>query len=140
MAMPESQGQVISNMEGLNGRVISFRTIVIGVIIVSGILVLLSYVIFQARFLIQGPTITLIDEPRSVQNAKIIHLKGAARNITKITLNGRQIFTDKSGYFDEALVLENGYTIATIAATDRYGRENDVVRQFVYTPTSIMPE
>ena len=103
-------------------------------------MVLVSYVIFQARFLIQGPSVTLINEPSSVQNAKIIHLMGNAHNITKITLNGRQIFTDKSGYFDEALVLENGYTIATIAATDRYGREKDVVRQFVYTPTSIMPE
>lgn len=127
-------------MKGITGKKIYFRSFVISLLIILGVLTLLSYVAFQARFLIEGPRVTLIDEPASVQNEKIIRIKGSARNITKITLNGRQIFTDKSGYFDEALVLENGYTITTIAATDRYGREEDVVRQFVYTPTSIIPE
>ena len=127
-------------MKGLLGQRFNFRSLIISLLIICGVLILVSYVAFQARFLIQGPSVTLIDEPRSVQNDKIINLKGHAYNIVKITLNGRQIFTDKSGYFDEALVLENGYTIATIAATDRYGREKDVVRQYVYTPTSIIPE
>ena len=127
-------------MKGFISSQFNFRSFIISLLIICGVLALVLYVAFQARFLIQGPSITLIDEPSSVQNTKIIHIKGNARNITKITLNGRQIFTDKSGYFDEALVLENGYTIATIAATDRYGRETDVVRQFVYTPTSIIPE
>ena len=99
---------------------------------------LFVYISFQARFLIVGPEITLLNEPASVQNNPTVTLMGTARNIAKITLNGRQIFTDQSGYFSEALVLENGYTIATITATDRYGRETNVVRSFVYTPTSIM--
>jgi hypothetical protein len=99
---------------------------------------LLLYIAFQARFLIVGPEITLLNEPDSVQNSPTVTLTGTARNIAKITLNGRQIFTDQSGYFSEALVLENGYTIATITAIDRYGRETNVVRSFVYTPTSIM--
>jgi hypothetical protein len=99
---------------------------------------LILYITFQARFLIVGPEITLIHEPASVQNSPTVALEGTARNIAKITLNGRQIFTDQSGYFSEALVLENGYTIATITATDRYGRETKVVRSFVYTPTSLL--
>jgi hypothetical protein len=127
-------------MNGLGKERLNFRSLVISLLIILGILALVSYVTFQARFLIEGPSVTLLDEPNNVQNDKIIHLKGRAFNITKITLDGQQIFTDKSGYFDEALMLENGYTIVTIAATDRYGREKDVVRQFVYTPTSIMPE
>ena len=112
---------------------------VVKYLLVAGFLVcLVLYITFQARFLIVGPEITLVHEPASVQNNPTVTLAGTARNIAKITLNGRQIFTDQSGYFSEALVLENGYTIATITATDRYGRETNVVRSFVYTPTSLL--
>jgi hypothetical protein len=68
-----------------------------------------------------------------------VTLRGHARNITHITLNGRPIFTDQAGYFQEAMMLENGYTIATIAATDRYGRTTAVSREFVFLPASIVP-
>jgi hypothetical protein len=105
-----------------------------------GLLVLVGYIVFQARFLIQGPRITLTNEPASIQNERTVTISGKAWNITKITINDRPMFTDKAGYFSEALVLENGYTIATIAATDRYGRETQVVRPFVYTPLSINPQ
>jgi hypothetical protein len=118
----------------------TFRSLVYVMVMGAAATAILLYVLFQARFLIQGPQIALIEEPASVQNSQVVHLRGTARNITKISLNGRQIFTDKVGYFDEALVLENGYTIATIQATDRYGRNARIVKQFVYTPTSIIPQ
>jgi hypothetical protein len=126
-------------MTGLDTPTLTFRQILIYAVISLGVLVLLGYLVFQARFLIQGPRITLTDEPPSVQNDRTVKISGYARNITKITINDRPMFTDKAGYFSEALVLENGYTIATIAATDRYGRETQVVRPFVYTPLSINP-
>jgi hypothetical protein len=96
------------------------------------------YVAFQARFLITGPQIVLNFEPDTQQNARVIRLTGSAYNITHLWLNDRQIFTNEEGYFDEALVLENGYTITTLRAKDRYGRETRVVRSFVYTPASII--
>ena len=117
---------------------ITARSIVKYAVIIAGLACLVTYITFQARFLIAGPQITLINEPASVQNSPTVTLSGTAHNIAKITLNDRQIFTDQSGYFSEALVLENGYTIATIKAVDRYGRKTSVVRSFVYTPTSIM--
>lgn len=117
---------------------ITARAVVKYLLVIVFVGCLFVYIAFQARFLIVGPEITLTNEPDSVQNSPTVTLAGNARNIAKITLNGRQIFTDQSGYFSEALVLENGYTIATITATDRYGRETNVVRSFVYTPTSIM--
>jgi len=99
---------------------------------------LFSYITFQARFMIEGPQINLDYEPDQVQNERVVTLSGTAKNITEITLNGRQIFTDEYGHFDEALVLENGYTITTIAAVDRYGRRTQVVQPFVYIPASII--
>jgi hypothetical protein len=121
-----------------NGLQIPFRLTLRPVLFTAiGILIgtiFFSYVIFQARFLIQGPVITLTTEPPTEQTEQIVTLEGTVKNITRLSLNGRQIFTDETGYFKEALLLENGYTIATIAATDRYGRETKVIRSFVYVP------
>ena len=109
---------------------------VVGGVILTGLII--TYVIFQARFLITGPQITLNETPNIEYNKRVVSLEGNAFNITHLWLNDRQIFTDKNGEFKEALVLENGYTIATLRAKDRYGRETRVARSFVYTPASIM--
>jgi hypothetical protein len=108
--------------------------------LLTALLLITTYIIFQARFLIIGPEITLHNEPAVQQNERIITLTGTARNITHLWLNDRQIYTDEQGHFTEALVLENGYTITTLRAKDRYGRETKVVRSFVYTPASIIKE
>ena len=116
---------------------LSILKVILTLLILS---LIVLYVIFQARFLIIGPQILLENEPTVQQNERIINLVGTARNITHLWLNDRQIYTDENGYFKEALVLENGYTITTLKAKDRYGRETKVVRSFVYTPASIIKE
>lgn len=98
------------------------------------------YITFQARFMIIGPQITLRNEPEMVQNGRVVQIAGEARNIARISLNGRSIFVDETGQFEEDLILENGYTIATIAAVDRYGRETVISRPFVYKPASLLIE
>ncbi len=100
-------------------------------------IVFMGYAIFQARFLIEGPIVTLQNTPQTVQEQRIVTLEGTAQNIVFLSLNGRQIYTDKNGYFKEALVLENGYTIATLQAKDRYGRVRSYTEEFVYTPALI---
>ncbi len=100
--------------------------------------IIVFYVLFQARFLITGPQIILDYEPPTYLNERVVTLEGQAFNITHLWLNDRQIFTDEHGHFKEALVLENGYTISTLRARDRYDRETRVVRSFVYTPSSII--
>ncbi len=94
-----------------------------------------AYVLFQARNLLMGPSITLeTAESGSIQHERTILLEGMTRNIVSLTLNGREIHTDETGVFSERLVLENGYTIMTLRAEDRYGRERTLSREFVYTP------
>lgn len=117
---------------------IDIRTILKALFIFLFLCLIVVYVLFQARFLITGPEITLKSEPSTQQNERIIILEGSARNITHLWLNDRQIYTDEQGNFREELVLENGYTITTLRAKDRYGRETKVVRSFVYTPASII--
>lgn len=99
--------------------------------------VLVAYILFQARNLINGPVILLGDsELGVVQHERMITIAGTAKNTTELTLNGRQVFTDESGVFAHTLVLENGYTIMTMRAEDRFGRITVLTRTFVYQPTS----
>lgn len=96
-----------------------------------------AYVIFQARFLITGPQLEMVAADSQVVNQRQITLAGSAFNISRLWLNDRPIFTDAQGHFSEALVLENGYTITTVRAEDRYGRETTVQRTYVYVPASL---
>lgn len=106
-------------------------------------LILLAYLTYQARFLILGPQITLVENETSPTSAQTVVLEGAAENITHMTLNGRPIFTDQEGAFRETLVLSEGYNLITIVAKDRYGRERSVTHEYVHTdsdassPTSV---
>lgn len=116
----------------------SFRTLVKYWLIALLAIVMISFVVFQARFLIMGPQITLSDSHYGPQNERQIQLKGVAHNIARLWLNDRPIYTDAMGNFDEALVLENGYTIATLRAEDRYGRSTTLSRELVYVPASLI--
>ncbi len=104
------------------------RTLGVGALIV----LIGAYVHFQARNLISGPSIELPDAPNGVVRERLVTLEGTARNIVKLTVNGREIHTDEHGLFREALVLENGYTIATLRAEDRFGRTTTLTREYVY--------
>lgn len=117
---------------------ITFRTILKSAAVIVGLIVLIGYVMFQARFLLIGPQIVLIEELDQHHNSRTVTLTGQTYNISHLWLNNRSIYTDANGRFEEALVLENGYTIATLQAEDRYGRITKVVRPFVYTPASFI--
>ena len=120
----------------LLGNDTPFRRIVKASCLFLGLVLVAAYVVFQARFLILGPQLQLTQEPRKLVNERQITLAGAAFNISRLWLNDRQIYTDAQGNFKEALVLENGYTIATVRAEDRYGRETTIRRTYVYLPAS----
>ena len=97
-----------------------------------------GYFAFQARFLLQGPLITLVEPPDVVQTEPMINISGSAKNIVSLTLNDKPIYTDEFGNFNELLILENGNTIMTLRAKDRYGKERVVKRPFVYTQAELI--
>jgi hypothetical protein len=115
------------------------RTIVGGVLICLVVAGLLLYTGWQARFLLAGPQVTFTNELPFTQAERVVYLEGNAENIVRMTLNGRQIYTDETGHFREMVVLENGYTTATIEAHDRYGRTVQTSQAFVYEP-AVTPE
>lgn len=115
---------------------VSFRTLIKVSFIAVGVFCAFVYIVFQARFLIIGPQIVLTEDPELLQNERKVILVGDTYNISRLWLNDRQIYTNAEGKFKEALVLENGYTVATLRAEDRYGRETTVTQSFVYAPIS----
>lgn len=66
---------------------------------------------------------TISAKPEVVQTGRVIVLSGVAENVTSLTLNGRPIVTDREGNFSEGIVLENGYSVVSLDARDRFGRE-----------------
>ena len=96
-----------------------------GLLFILAILVL-GYVGFQARFLILGPQVK-ITYPKSNQSVEspLVVLEGTAHNVSYISLNGRQIFTDERGHWQEKLLVSDGLSIMSVEAEDRFGRKTE---------------
>ena len=102
------------------------------------------YIYFEARGLLTGPIIT-VTEPH---NGSLIHtpsfmLIGETERVAHLSLNGRQIFTDIDGVFNEKVLLLPGYNILHIEARDRFERTTLQTLELIYeeqpdflTPTS----
>ena len=118
---------------------ITLRTITLGTCLkfmcIAGLTALIVwYVHFQARNFLEGPMVSLTDTHTVLHHDKLIPLSGTAHNIVKLTLNGQEIHTNEAGSFSHTLVLEDGYTIMTLRAQDRFGRTTSLMREYVYTP------
>ena len=87
-------------------------------------LLLTSYSLYEARFLILGPQIW-IENPQDGQvvTEPLVMIQGRSKNIAWISLNDRQIFTDEEGVWSEKLLVREGVSIMTVSARDRFGRE-----------------
>jgi len=114
----------------------TFYNLIRLILILSLMALFLWYVIFQARLLLAGPSITLNEEPHVVHKERTISIEGNVQNVVSITLSGRPNFVDEAGSFDELLVLEPGYTIMTLRATDRYGHTTTLERSFIFSSSS----
>ena len=112
----------------------TLRTLVLWLGVLLLVVCLSAYILYQARFLLLGPQIHINALEEITTSERVVELQGNAQNIARISLNGRQIFTDPEGRFNERVVLAEGYNILTIAGVDRYGRTSEVVQEYVYRP------
>ena len=111
------------------------KLILSAVIVGIVILALASYGYFQSREYLRGPIVT-ITEPvdGSASTTSLIAIIGVAKNVSFLTLNGRQIFTDERGVFKESLLLSDGYNILTLEGKDRFGHTATKRLKLVYKP------
>ncbi|MFA6999677.1 MAG: hypothetical protein WC241_01020 [Candidatus Paceibacterota bacterium] len=66
------------------------------------------------------------------KNTSITKVVGKASNAIYISLNGREIFIDKDGSFNETIALIPGFSVVTIDATDKFGKNREKKFQLVY--------
>jgi hypothetical protein len=101
-------------------------------IILFLIFVFVVYGFIKAENFLLGPKI-IINTPKDGQTFtnSAIEISGQASNISLLYLNGRQIFTNKSGEFKESLLLARGYNIIEIKAKDKFNREIKEIRELV---------
>ncbi|MCK4386723.1 MAG: hypothetical protein KAV41_01400 [Candidatus Pacebacteria bacterium] len=116
----------------MNNLIKSYAKIFSLVLVLSATL---GYAYYQTRDYIQGPILELISPLNgSTQHSGSIVISGRAKNISHISLNDRQIFTDQAGNFNEKILLSEGYNLIKISTRDKYQRENQKLLELIYTP------
>ena len=120
----EIEGKIFFPIRGI------ITTLLVGTVIA----LLFVYALYQARFLTEGPLITLHSEPPHTTSSSTLLIAGRAQNIVSLSLNGRAIYTTDQGDFSETLTLPMGYTVVTIEGVDRFKKHARLERNIVYTP------
>ncbi|CAN5142958.1 hypothetical protein BH11PAT3_BH11PAT3_2290 [soil metagenome] len=96
-------------------------------------LLLITYSLFQGRFVILGPSIHITYPQDGTRlDTQVYMLSGVAKNIAYISLNDRQIFVDQEGNFSEKLIAPPGLSIIMVRARDRFGRQEEQTVRVVY--------
>lgn len=64
--------------------------------------------------------------------SSITRVSGNAKNAIYLSLNGREIFIDKDGTFNEPISLLSGLSIVTIDAQDKFGKTAEKKFEIIY--------
>ena len=86
--------------------------------------IVFGYAYFRMEDFLEGPILS-ISAPKNGEmfGSALISVTGTSKNLSYLNMNGRKIFTDKTGNWDEKLLLQPGLNIIETRATDRFGRE-----------------
>ena len=97
------------------------------------ILLVMGFVVFGSRNIVLGPQIK-IETPTNGKTAEssLVEIRGFAKNISEIKMNGRNIFIDEDGKFKEKMLLSYGYNTIVIEGRDRFGRKEIKKLELVY--------
>lgn len=108
------------------------RTLLTVSIAMIFVIAIILYSVYQSRFLILGPEIS-IEYPQDgvTLSSPLLVVKGTIKNASFIYLNDKQIFVNKEMIFQELLQAHEGYNILTIRALDNFGRTRIETREYV---------
>jgi hypothetical protein len=92
-------------------------------LVLLALVLIAGYGLFEARRIIAGPELT-IDAPLdgSATSTSLVTISGSVRNISFLTINDHTASADEQGRFVYRYSPPVGYTVATVAAVDRFGR------------------
>jgi hypothetical protein len=80
---------------------------------------IVAYGLYQSRGILSGPLVS-VTTPQNGETVfePLVQVAGSAPRVKDLTLNGRSIFIDMEGNFDERLLLLPGYNIIELTARD----------------------
>ena len=84
---------------------------------------LLFFSAYQARRLIQGPVIFLHTPTVITTDSPVVTISGSVANVSFLWLDGKEILTNGSGYFEQTLLVHAGSSILEIEAKDKSERK-----------------
>lgn len=88
------------------------------------VLIVVFYTIFNTRLIIKGPSIEVFElQDGQKLESDLVNIRGLAKNISFISLNGRQIFIDENSEFNERLLLTNEFNEIEIYTEDKFGKK-----------------
>ncbi|PIR69700.1 MAG: hypothetical protein COU47_01265 [Candidatus Niyogibacteria bacterium CG10_big_fil_rev_8_21_14_0_10_46_36] len=93
-------------------------------IFLIGILAVFSgYLAFQLKGFVFGSDLVVFS-PENGEHMRTSHviLRGQASGMSFLSLDGRTIFTDDEGFFEEELILPYGLNIIRIIGEGRFGK------------------
>ena len=103
----------------LNGR-----CLVKPLLIILAICLIVGYSGLKLKNVLIGPQITIVSPADGATIKKnLVAVKGRAERISQIYLNGRKVFTDEQGNFNEPYLLASGYNMLEMMANDQFGRK-----------------
>jgi len=110
-------------------------------IVVLVVFIIIGYTYYKTKDFISGPIITILSPVNgsTLYNA-LVDIKGTAKNISYISINDRQIFTDEAGFFVEKLLLYPGYNIISIKASDKFERNIEKTLELIYKGPEKKPD
>lgn len=85
----------------------------------------------KINFLIKGVEIEAVvvrDE-----HSSLVKVEGNAKNSVLLSLNGREIFIDENGNFSESIGLLPGFSVISIEAKDKFGKNKEEKFRLVRT-------
>jgi hypothetical protein len=107
-----------------------------GVLIALVLLLITSvYGVFQARVLIEGPTLN-VHSPTSGETVtgELLEVRGDTKNVTHVHVNGRPVLLDTKGTFSEKLATPEGYGVILVEAQNRFGHTIEEQIEFYGDP------
>lgn len=106
-----------------------FRNIIIAVLVL-GILVYLGWELFRV---ISPPALSVTYPPdRLVTESKNLKITGQTEPESKVLVNGKEVYVDSRGHFQEEIVLKEGINVIKVSAYKKQGKESVVSREILY--------
>lgn len=99
-------------------------------------ILLIFYALYEARGILSGPAITVPENAIHVREQSTI-IRGKAKRITELRLNGKQIAVTEDGQFEETFLLAPGSNFFFLEARNARGRTAEETLVIIYTPPDV---